>query len=159
MIMTSDMSYQHWHYTGFTARRLRFNIIIGHLLCCLHCFEGFTSGLLNVQFSVKGAYVCPRRGKIGDGNSWVEGNTFAQPGWGWVGGRHLKELTAVAFTLTLIVFALIWFWGGHVVQCYPPIISAIAETLQWKRNTGRVSLSPHSPILAPHTVSMRRLIE
>lgn len=28
--------------------------------------------------------------------------------WGG-GGRHLKELTAVAFTLALIVFALIWF--------------------------------------------------
>lgn len=67
--MTSVMSYQYWHYTGFTARQLRFNIIIGHLLCCLHCFEGFTSGLLTVQFSVKGAYVCPRKGKIGDGNS------------------------------------------------------------------------------------------
>lgn len=53
---------------------------------------------------------------------------------GGVGGaRHLKELTAVAFTLALIVFALIWFWGGHIVQCYPPIISAIAETLQWKK--------------------------
>lgn len=31
------------------------------------------------------------------------------------GGRHLKELTAVAFTLALIVFALIWF--GAAMLC------------------------------------------
>lgn len=53
--------------------------------------------------------------------------------WGG-GGRHLKELTAVAFTLALIVLCFDLVWGGHVVQCYPPIISAISETLQWKRH-------------------------
>lgn len=54
MIMTIVMSYQCWHYTGFTAWRFTFNIIIGHLLFCLHCFEGFMSSRLAVQRSGAG---------------------------------------------------------------------------------------------------------
>ena len=37
------------------------------------------------------------------------------PGWGGQAGRHLKELTAVAFTLALIVLPLIWF--GAAMLC------------------------------------------
>ncbi len=36
------------------------------------------------------------------------------------GGRHLKELTAVAFTLALIVFALIWFEAAMLCSVILP---------------------------------------
>lgn len=61
--MTSVMSYQYWHYIGFTARWLRFNIIVGHLLRCLHCFEGFMSFLLTVQYSCKRGLCRPQKWK------------------------------------------------------------------------------------------------
>lgn len=114
MITTIVMSYQFWHYIGFTARRLRFNIIIGHLLHCLHCFEGFmyvrpTHCPALVQ---KGLMSAPEVERLG--MEAVELRVTLLLSWDG-GGRHLKGLTAVAFTLALIVFALIWF--GAAMLC------------------------------------------
>lgn len=40
-------------------------------------------------------------------------------GWGG-GGKHIKELTAVAFTLALIVSALIWFGASMLCSVILP---------------------------------------
>lgn len=101
MTMTSVMSYQYWHYTGFTVWRFRYNIIIDHLLFCLHCFEGFMSSILTVQHSGKRGLCLSQKWK-----NWGWKQLTLLLTWGR-GGRHLKGLTAVAFTLALIVFALI----------------------------------------------------
>lgn len=155
--MTSVMSYQYWHYTGFTARQLRFNIIIGHLLCCLHCFEGFTSGLLTVQFSVKGAYVCPRRGKIGDGNSWVEGNTFAQSGRSG-GSQTFKRAYCCSFHsgFDCLCFDLVLGRPCCAVLSSHNLCHRWNTTVE--KNTDRVSVSLHWAIFSPRTVSMKHLI-
>lgn len=132
MITTSVMSYQFWHYIGFTARLLRFNIIIGHLLLCLHSFEGFMSGRLAVQCSCKRGLCRPQKWK----------------GWGWKqlcwgehsvsrsgrGRQTFKRAYCCSFHSGFDCLCFDLVWGGHVVQCYPPIISAISVALQWKRH-------------------------
>lgn len=82
MIMTSVMSYQFWYYTSFTAGRLRFNIIIGHLLLCLHCFEGFMFGSTHCPlFMQKGLMAVPEVERLGM-ETVEEGNTLVQLGRG-----------------------------------------------------------------------------
>lgn len=86
----------------------------------------------------KGAYVGPRRGKIGDGNSRVEGNTLAQLGRG---RQTFKRAYCCSFHSGFDCLCFDLVWGVHVAQCYPPIISAISKTLQWKRHRLGFSVS------------------
>lgn len=130
---------------GFTAGRLRFNIIIGHLLCCLHCFEGFMSGLLTVQYSCKkGLMSIPEVERLGMETVELRVTLLLSRG----GGRQtFKRAYCCSFHSGFDCLCFDLVWGGHVVQCYPPIISAISETLQWKRHWLGLSVSPIFPPL------------
>lgn len=86
----------------------------------------------------KGAYVGPRRGEIGDGNSWVEGNTLARMGRG---RQTYKRAYCCSFYSGFDCLRFDLVWGVHVVQCYPPIISAISKnTAVEKRRSGFLCL-------------------
>lgn len=102
----------------------------------LYCPVYFALKDLRLAYSLssihaKGAYVGPRRGKIGDGNSRVEGNTLAQLGRG---RQTFKRAYCCSFHSGFDCLCFDLVWGVHVAQCYPPIISAISKTLQWKRH-------------------------
>lgn len=141
MITTSVMSYQFRHYIDFTARRLKFNIIVGHLLHCLHCFEGF----MYVRrthcpvFLQKRLMLAPEVERLGMETVGLRVTLLLS--WG-EGGRHLKELTAVAFTLALIVFALIWFGAAMLCSVILPWSLPSLKRCDGK-DTGWASMSLH----------------
>lgn len=127
MIMTSVMSYQYWHYAGFTVWRFRYNIIIDHLLFCLHCFGGFMPSRLTVQHPGTSGLCLSEVEKLG----METVDSLAELGQG---RQTFKRAYCCSFHSGFDCLCFDLVWGSHVVQCYPPIISAISETLQWKRH-------------------------
>lgn len=127
MITTGVMSYHIWLYISLAVRRARSYIITGTLPPCLLCFEGFMSGP-SVQCS------CREKKKEGLCGSQMRGD------WGWkqlsrgqhscsgeAGGRQTyKRAYRCSFYsgFDCLLFDLVR--GIHVVQRYPPIISAIS---------------------------------
>lgn len=89
---------------------------------------------LPVQSSHSWAYDGPTSAKTVDGNRWLEGS--AQSGRG---RQTFKRAYCCNFHSGFDCLCFDLVWGGHVVQCYPPIISAIPQTLQWERHWLRSS--------------------
>lgn len=77
------------------------------------------------SFDAGGAYVGLWKGKIWDGNSWVEGS------WG-LGRQTFKRAYCCSLHSGFDCLRFDLVWGVHVVQCYPPIISAMSETRHGK---------------------------
>lgn len=126
MITTGVMSYHIWLYISLAVRRARSYIITGTLPPCLLCFEGFMSGP-SVQCSCrknKGGLVwVPDEGRLG--METVESRATLLFRWG--GGRQTyKRAYRCSFYsgFDCLLFDLVQ--GIHVVQRYPPIISAIS---------------------------------
>lgn len=114
-------SCQFWPPVSLMEGYLRSNMITGALPCLL-CFEGFMSSRVAIQGS-------SRRG-------WKLRVTLSL-GWGG-GGRRLKGAYCCSSRSGFDCLRFDLVWGVCVVQCYPPMISAISETLQWERHRLRV---------------------
>lgn len=134
------MSYHIWLYISLTVRRARSYII---------------TGTLPVYFALKD--LCPVRSSVQCACKKNKKRACVGPrqrgDWGWIqlsqgqhscsggvgGGKHIKELTTVAFTLALIVSALIWH------PCCA-VLSSHNLCHLWKHRSGTeaelVSLSP-----------------
>lgn len=90
--------------------------------------------------------------------AWVKAGEQAG---GWREKQTFKRAYCCSFHSGFDCLCFDLVWGSHVVQCYPPVISAISETLQKKKNdTDCVSraLSTAWSIFSPLTVSMNHLI-
>lgn len=128
MIMTTVLSCHFWPFIGFTARWLRFNIIIDALLSCL-LWRIYVWQTDCPAFMQKGLTPASDEERLG---------MEAQLGWG---RQTFKRAYCCSSHSGFDCLGFDPVWGVHVVLCYPLKISAISETLQWERYWLVISVS------------------